>query len=100
MDAAQSIPQDLETRISRLEALEEIKRLQARYAYHVDNREMEKVLDLFSEDFTAVYASVTLRSKAELLKFMNEEIDAKNATMYHLMLNPDIEVDGDHAIGT
>ncbi len=99
MAAAQSVPRDLETRISRLESIEEIKRLQVKYASLVDNREMDKILDLLSDDFTATYASITLNSKAALLKFLREEIDAKHSTMCHLMLNPDIEVDGKHATG-
>jgi len=45
--------QELEARIAKLEDVEEIKKLQAKYAYFIDTSQMEKVSELFADDFVA-----------------------------------------------
>jgi len=89
--------EETEARIRKLEAIEEIKNLQARYAYLIDSSQMEKVPDLFADDFVVQYDFMgTYRTKAELREFLER---AGYPVMCHQMLTPLIEVDGDKATG-
>ena len=89
-----------EARIRRLEDIEEIKQLQARYCYFIDTLQMEKVPDLFADDFTAEYDPLgAFATKEELLGFLNGA-GAGASMMSHQVMTPLIEVDGDKATGT
>ena len=91
---------DNEARIRRLEDIEEIKQLQARYCYLIDTLQMEKVLDLFADDFTAEYDPLgTFATKEELLGFLNGAGEGA-PMMCHQAMTPLIEVEGDKATGT
>ena len=92
--------EELDTRIKRLEDIEEIKNLQARYAYLIDTRQFERVADLFTDDLVADYGGMAKHtSKAELVEGMTR--DAAGYSMWrHQMLMPLIELDGDKATGT
>lgn len=50
---------DLEARIARLEAIEEIRRLKARYFRCVDLRQWDEFAALFTEDFVPEYPEST-----------------------------------------
>lgn len=92
--------QELEARIAKLEDVEEIKKLQAKYAYFIDTSQMEKVSELFADDFVAEYHQIgTFTTGAGLLEFLNSA-GATSSMMRHMMLMPLIEVDGDKARGT
>lgn len=60
---------DLERRIARLEAIEEIRRLKARYFRCVDTRAWDEFADLFTEDLQIDFAESTTgpKTKAEFL---------------------------------
>ncbi len=45
---------DLEARITRLEDIEEINKLQRIYGYYLDNGKQDKIVDLFSDDTESV----------------------------------------------
>jgi hypothetical protein len=90
----------LEARIRKLEDIEEIKTLQATYAYSIDTLQMEKVPDLFANDFIAEYVPLgTHTTKESLLEFLKGAGEGA-ALMRHQMMTPLIEVDGDKATGT
>jgi hypothetical protein len=91
---------ELEARIRKIEDIEEIKNLQARYCYLIDTLQGEKVLDLFADKFTAEYVPLaTYTTKAELLEFLNGA-GKGTSMMCHQAMTPLIEVDGDKATGT
>lgn len=52
-------PETLEARIARLEAIEEIRRLKARYFRCVDLREWDEFATLFAEDFVPDFGEST-----------------------------------------
>ena len=64
---------DLEARLSKVEAIEEITNLQARYAHLIDTLQGSKVPDLlFADDFIAEYDYLgTHTTKAELAEFLS-----------------------------
>ena len=90
---------ELEARIRMVEDIEEIKNLQARYAYLIDTVQMEKVADQFADDFVAEYTTSTFTNKAEMAEFLKATA-ARNSMWAHQILMPLIEVDGDKATGT
>ena len=91
---------ELEARIKRLEDIEEIKNLQARYCYFIDTLQMDKVPDLFAENFIAEYVPMaTFKTRAELMQFL-KGADEGSSMMCHQAMTPLIEVDGDKATGT
>ena len=90
---------ELEARIRKIEDIEEIKNLQARYCYLIDTLQMDKVPDLFADNFTAEYVPLgTYTTKAKLLKFL-KATDEGTSMMCHQAMTPLIEVDGDKATG-
>ncbi len=92
--------EELEARIRKIEDIQDINNLQAKYAYLVDTSQMDKVLDLFADNFIAEFDRIgTFKTKAELLEFLNSAA-AGTTMMNHQMMTPYIEVDGDKAIGT
>ena len=91
---------ELEARISKVEAIQEIKNLQARYAYLIDTKQGGKVPDLFADNFIAEYDYMgTYKTKAELGGFLTAAGGAA-PLFIHQMLTPLIELDGDKAKGT
>jgi hypothetical protein len=60
---------DLEARVARLEAVEEIRRLKARYFHCVDLREWDEFATLFTEDFVPDFGESTSgpKNKAEFV---------------------------------
>lgn len=91
---------DLEARIARLEAVEEIRRLKARYFRCVDRREWEEFADLFTEDFVPDFGESTSRprTKAEFVAAVARHF-ATGISIHHGH-EPEIDIlDADHATG-
>ena len=91
---------DLERRIKTLEDIEEIKRLKARYcAYCDENYDAEGIAGLFTED--AVWDG-GIRGRAdgqqEIRDFFTQAAQRLPFAI-HMVMNPIIQVDGDHATG-
>lgn len=89
----------LEARIRKVEDVQDITNLQAQYSHYVDSNQMEKLLDLFSEDFAwevGYQEMVKFTSKPELLKYL-KLADGGNVLMRHQVQSPVIKVDGDKA---
>jgi hypothetical protein len=96
---------DLEQRLRRLEDIEEIKKLRARYIEACDggwdgraSHNTEKILSFFTEDCLWEGAYGRREGRAALRKYY-EEGSASDALAYHILSSPAIDVDGDHARG-
>lgn len=93
--------EELVKRMKAMEDLEEIKKLHQNYINLIDTLQFEKVLDLFTEDAIAeVRKSGVKRGKKEISE-MYLRARAKRTTRndVHLVVHPDITVDGDTAEG-
>jgi hypothetical protein len=98
---------DLAQRLLRMEDVEEIKKLKARYVAACDggwagtqSHDKEKILALFTEDCVwdgGVYGKREGRAALRAYYDQNSASDAPLA--YHLLTNPIIDVNGDHATG-
>ena len=96
----------LEARIQRLEDIESIKDLMARYARYVDKGwagktvEIDKLSEIFADDIEWEVVGTSLRGVGlqNLLKEVAEQTAAAEFTM-HSYSNPIITVDGDDATG-
>ncbi len=91
---------ELERRIARLEAVEEIRRLKARYFRCVDLRAWEEFADLFTEDFMPDFGESTSgpRTKAEFVASVARHFAA--GISIHHGHEPEIDVlDADTATG-
>jgi hypothetical protein len=87
----------LETRIARLEALDEIRQLAAKYAVALDMRDFDAVANLFVED---VGVPGKRRGRAALREWYDIEIRRALLGSAHGVLGHVIDVhDSDHATG-
>ncbi len=90
----------LEKRITRLEDIEAIKQLKARYCHICDDdHNPETVKTVFAED--GIWESAdfgTARGHAEISELFANFRKMFNFSQHNIM-NPVIEVDGDHATG-
>jgi hypothetical protein len=91
----------LAQRINRLEDLEAIKQLKARYCEICDDdHNPDRITSIFAED--AVWEGRGIgkaRGHAEIRKLF-EGFQKRISYSQHMVVNPVIEVDGDHAKGT
>lgn len=92
--------ESLERRIQALEDVEAIKNLKARYCtYCDDNYDADSIVSLFVED--AVWDG-GIRGKAEgrpAIRDFFVRAPQRLSFAVHMVMNPIIEVDGDHATG-
>ncbi len=104
--------QELETRIRRLEDIEEIKQLMFNYTYWLDYGEQDKALDCFAEN---ARIDIRMRGGAKegedsfeiecegeesIRNFYNLIVHDKDRfSASHLILNPVVTVEGDKAKG-
>ncbi len=94
----------LSDRIARLEALEEIRALVARYGMVVDDRDIEGLADMFTSDakFGLADGMVANQGRQAVIDFYTERMAAFGAT-YHYPHSHVIELDPGrpgHATGT
>ncbi len=92
--------EELIARVRRLDDIEQIKQLKARYcAYCDDNYDAEGIASLFTED--GVWDGGALgkgEGRAGIVKFFQRASSAFTFAIHNVM-NPIIEVDGDNATG-
>jgi ketosteroid isomerase-like protein len=95
---------EIEKRLTVLEDIREIEKLQSRYIYALTNLQLEDVVDCFTENGTTnVYTHGLQQGKAQMLKMFKEEISHMNMGLNrdgHFAIQPIIEVDGNKAIGS
>jgi hypothetical protein len=91
------ISPELESKLQNIVAMEEIKNLIGKYANIVDARQWDEILDLFADDFIAETHEGKFKKNdmPEVFKRANVQW----TRMYHQMMTPYIEVDGDKARG-
>lgn len=103
VEALQKELAEVTRRLRVLEDTEAVKRLQAEYVYVIDTFQMEKLPDLFAEDFvldfTGCGVTVLVKSRDELKK-MHDAVPSYYSMMEHITSTPRIEVNGDAAKGT
>ena len=92
---------DLEKRIQRLEAIEEIKAMKAHYLHSLDKRNIEEAISTFSDTATADFghtgaakSAVVYHGKAEIMNLF-KNMGERATTMAHLPHSSEIEVTGD-----
>lgn len=91
---------DLERRIQRLEDIEAIKVLKARYADACDrNYDVDTLASLFAEDAIWDGGLFGVHEGREAIRTFFEGVPSDIPFAMHYMMNPIIEVDGDEATG-
>lgn len=90
----------LEERITRLEDIEAIRQLQARYQRCLDTRNWEEMGCCFTEDASSAYGngSMAYRGREAILTFLKGAMSLKMPST-HLIHGGEIEVDGTAASG-
>lgn len=93
---------NLEKRIQAIEDLEEIKKLHQNYMDLMDNLKYHEVLDLFVDDAVVEIRNFgVLKGKEGLTEAYINRLGKRTARSEgHLVVAPDITVDGDTARGT
>jgi ketosteroid isomerase-like protein len=91
---------DVEARLRRLEAINEIKELTARYCWHVARHEGAEIVDLFTDDGVLVLEGLDPVTGREALARFYDTAVTKGEEQLPFIQNHIIEVDGDHATGT
>jgi hypothetical protein len=91
--------EELEKRISILEDIEEIKKLQARYINCLTTADWDNLLDCFTED-AVIDIKTKTRGKKELTKLFKEVISKNHVGLEgNFLVQPIISVEGDKAKG-
>jgi hypothetical protein len=88
---------DLEARLKKLEDIEELKQLQAKYGYLIDTFQPEEVVKLMVDDVRTEYGPFgDYQGKEEVLAFLNGIMPVA-PLMCHEMIMPLITINGDTA---
>lgn len=91
----------LESRLRRLEDLEEIRRLYLDYGVHLDRGEFRSFASLFATDGRLrLSARSRAQGRDEIERVMSNNLgDRDHSSVVHLLGAPRIELDGDRADG-
>ena len=89
----------LEQRIERLESIEAIKNLQAKYTYLVDENKIDEVAELMTDDIQSEFLPMGKFGSKEELVAVLKGMSGTSVMMRHQVMNPCIEIDGDTATG-
>ena len=88
---------DLEARIDRLESLDSIRQLAAKYALSLDMRDLDAHVNLFAED---IRVSRDLTGRAHLKRWLDDTLRLQFTGTSHHIGGHVIEFDDpDHAVG-
>lgn len=92
---------DLEQRIARLEAIEEIKQLKARYCEICDDdHNPERIASVFAPDGIWEGAGFGKAQGHEAIRELFRSFQKLISFSQHNVMNPQIQVDGDRATGS
>jgi len=92
---------ELEQRIGRLEDLEAIKQLKARYCEICDDdHNPDRITSVFSQDAVWEGRGIGRAQGHAEIRELFEGFQKLMSYSQHMVMNPIIEVDGDHARGT
>jgi ketosteroid isomerase-like protein len=87
---------ELASRLARLEDIEAIRTLDARYCRHLDDGNWDELIALFTEDGEFDGLS-NPRGKAEMRAFFAGLADGGLTSFWHFITNLEIDIDGDMA---
>ena len=94
------MPQSIESRIQRLEDIEAIKQLKARYCSLCDEGyDADRLAELFTDDAIWDGGSLGVAVGREKIRKFFENTPAVMPFAVHMVMNPVIEIDGDTATG-
>jgi hypothetical protein len=93
------ISPELEAKLGKVVAMEEIGNLMGIYMHLVDARDWGNILDLFADDSMVEIPHMGTFRKDQLMDEMFNPTDAGYSMMCHQIMTPYIEVDGDRAKG-
>lgn len=99
---------DFEAKVKRLEDIEAIKQLLARYCYYVDQclddkKLINNIVEFFTRDAVVYFGPYSNNKKIEghdAIRTQFENLNLKYTFAVHMLSNPVIEVNGDTAKGT
>jgi len=101
--AAAGAADDVDARLGRLEDAEQIRRLTQEYRRLLDARDLDAYGRLFAEDGEWLGGTGYGQTPAGITAMLNERLPARNSdhpTAWHLVTEPEIDLDGDRATGT
>jgi ketosteroid isomerase-like protein len=102
-DKGAAAPGDsVHARLRRLEDTEQIRRLTQEYRRHLDARDLEAYGLLFAEDGEWLGGTGYGKTPAGITAMLNERLPGRGAdgpTAWHLVTEPEVDLDGDRATG-
>jgi len=91
---------DVESRLRRLEDLEEIRQLFVDYGRHLDAGDVEAYAELFADDGEILLGPIgRAKGRAEIVALMTKVKERAQTASFHLVTNPVVRIDGDRATG-
>jgi uncharacterized protein (TIGR02246 family) len=91
---------DVESRLRRLEDLEEIRQLFVDYGRHLDAGDVEAYAELFADDGEILLGPIgRAKGHAEIVALMTKVKERAQTASFHLVTNPVVRIDGDRATG-
>ncbi|MCQ2334909.1 MAG: nuclear transport factor 2 family protein [Paludibacteraceae bacterium] len=98
MDASELLT--LQERITRLEDIEAVRALQARYQRSIDHHDWTAVGDCFAEDAVSAYdgGKMSFNGRDAIVDFLRHAL-TRSIKSSHLIHGGEIDVDGDKATG-
>ena len=93
---------EIEKRLTKLEDQERIRKLHQKYISFLDNLQFDKVLDLFTDAATVEVRTYGVhKGKNEIAAFYSRMAESRgNIKEGHMVVQPDISVEGDKATGS
>src|SRR5690348_11227710 len=94
---------DIEVRLGRLEDADQIRRLTQEYRRLLDARDLDGYGRLFAADGEWLGGTGYGQTPAGITAMLNERLPARSSdrpTAWHLVTEPEIDLDGDRATGT
>jgi bile-acid 7alpha-dehydratase len=89
-------PGDIEARLRRLEDIEAIKQLKARYWRCVDRKLWDELAEVFAEDAAADYGPKSkLAGRQAIVAFLKGSLGADTVITNHIGQRPEIEITGE-----
>jgi uncharacterized protein (TIGR02246 family) len=88
----------IESRLRRLEDLEEIRRLFVDYGRHLDAGDVEAYASLFADEGETLLGPIgRAKGHAAIVELMTKVRERTTTKSFHLVTNPVIHLDGDRA---
>lgn len=87
---------EVEARVRKLENIEDIKKLKAKYWRCVDRKLWDEMTEVFTEKATADYGpDIKLKGRQAIVQFLKSSLGADTVVTSHIGHRPEIEVTGE-----